>query len=100
MVTSLTDIQAKVLAFVEQCLAEMGHPPTMREVAEHFGWSSTSTAQQHLEALNKKGRLTRTPRSPRSLRVTKPLREVTSNQTVAVPLVGRIAAGSPIFTLE
>ena len=72
----------------------------MREVARHFGWSSTSTAQQHLEALEKKGRLTRTPNSPRSLRVTKPLREVGSNQTIAVPLVGRIAAGAPIFALE
>jgi repressor LexA len=72
----------------------------MREVARHFGWSSTSTAQQHLEALEKKGRLTRTPKSPRSLQVTKPLREVVSDQIVAVPLIGRIAAGSPIFALE
>lgn len=72
----------------------------MKEVARHFGWSSTSTAQQHLEALVKKGRLARTPKSPRSLRVIKPLRGVRSDQTVAVPLVGRIAAGSPIFALE
>ena len=72
----------------------------MREVAQHFGWSSTSTAQQHLAALQKKGRLARTPGSPRSLRVTGPLRVVSSAQTVAVPLVGRIAAGPPIFAVE
>jgi repressor LexA len=100
MALSLTNTQSEVLAFVEQSSAEIGHPPTMKEVARHFGWSSTSTAQQHLEALERKGRLTRTRKSPRSLRVTKPLREVGSNQTVAVPLVGRIAAGSPIFALE
>jgi repressor LexA len=100
MAASLTNTQAKVLAFVEQFSAQIGHPPTMKEVARHFGWSSTSTAQQHLEALEKKGRLTRTPKSPRSLRVTKPFREVRSNQTVAVPLVGKIAAGSPTFALE
>jgi len=100
MAALLTNTQSKVLAFVEQSSAQIGHPPTMKEVARHFGWSSTSTAQQHLEALEKKGRLTRTPKSPRSLRVTKPLREVGREQTVAVPLVGRIAAGSPIFALE
>lgn len=100
MATLLTKIQSKVLAFVEQSSAQNERPPTMREVALHFGWSSTSTAQQHLGALEKKGWLTRTPKSPRSIRVTKPSREVVSGQIVAVPLVGRIAAGSPIFALE
>ena len=44
---SLTNIQSKVLAFIEQFSAQNGHPPTMKEIAMHFGWSSTSTAQQH-----------------------------------------------------
>jgi repressor LexA len=72
----------------------------MKEVARHFGWSSVSTAQQHLAALQKKGRLARIPHSPRALRVTRPLRAMKSDQSVAVPLVGRIAAGSPSFALE
>lgn len=100
MTISLTTTQEKVLAFVEQASALSGPPPTIREVAQHFGWSSTSTAQQHLGALQKKGRLARTAGSPRSLRVTGPLRVASSAQTVAVPLVGRIAAGTPIFALE
>ncbi len=100
MVASLTKIQAKVLAFVEQASATDGRPPTIREVADHFGWSSTSTAQQHLAALERKGHLSRTPNSPRSLRVSKPLRAIRSGQTVVVPLVGRIAAGAPVFALE
>jgi repressor LexA len=100
MAATLTITQSKVLAFVEQSAAQNGHPPTMKEVSHHFGWSSTSTAQQHLGALQKKGRLDRTPKSPRSLRVIKPLRQVRTDQTVAVPLLGRIAAGSPIFALE
>jgi repressor LexA len=100
MAISLTTTQEKVLAFVEQASAQSRPPPTIREVAQHFGWSSTSTAQQHLAALQKKGRLARTPGSPRSLQVTGPLRVVGSDQTVAVPLVGRIAAGPPIFALE
>lgn len=100
MNAALTKTQAKVLAFVEQASAQDGRPPTMREVANHFGWSSTSTAQQHLAALERKGHLSRTPNSPRSLRVSKPLRALQTAQTVAVPLLGRIAAGAPIFALE
>ena len=100
MAISLTTTQEKVLAFVEQASEQSRPPPTMREIAQHFGWSSTSTAQQHLAALQKKGRLARTPGSPRSLRVTRSLRVVSSARTVAVPLIGRIAAGPPIFALE
>lgn len=100
MTASLTNTQFKVLDFVDQASAQHGRPPTMKEIAQHFGWSSTSTAQQHLAALKRKGRLESTPNSPRSLRVTKPLRAVPSDQTVGVPLVGRIAAGSPTFALE
>lgn len=100
MSASLTPTQIKVLAFVEQAAAQNGRPPTIKEVAQQFGWSSTSTAQQHLEVLEKKGRLSRTPNSPRSLRVTKPLRAIRAEQTVPVPLIGRIAAGVPIFALE
>ncbi len=100
MTAALTKIQAKVLNFVEQASSEDARPPTMREVADHFGWSSTSTAQQHLAALERKGHLSRTPNSPRSLRVSKPLRPLRADQTVAVPLLGRIAAGEPIFALE
>jgi repressor LexA len=100
MTAPLTNTQSKVLAFVEQSSAQNGRPPTIKEVAQQFGWTSTSTAQQHLDALEKKGRLARTPKSPRSLRVINPLRAVSSDQTVAVPLVGGIAAGLPIFALE
>lgn len=100
MIATLTKTQAKVLAFVEQASALDGRPPSIREVADYFGWSSTSTAQQHLAAIEKKGHLSRTPNSPRSLRLTKSLRARRKEQTVAVPLVGRIAAGVPVFALE
>lgn len=100
MAACLTATQAKVLAFIEQASAQDGRPPTIKEVAKHFGWSSISTAQQHLGALEKKGYLSRTPNSPRSLRVTKPQRAVLAEQTVTAPLLGRIAAGVPIFALE
>jgi repressor LexA len=100
MAAPLTQTQSKVLDFVEHSTAQTGHPPTREEVALHFGWSSTSTAQQHLSALRKKGSLEWTPKSPRSLRVIRPLRSVRADQAVAVPLLGRIAAGAPVFALE
>ena len=100
MSAPLTNTQSEVLAFVEHSSAQVGRPPTVKEIAHHFGWSSPSTAQQHLDALEKKGRVSRTPKSARSLRVIKPLRSVGLEQTIAVPIVGNIAAGSPIFALE
>lgn len=100
MPTSLTPPQTRVLSFIEDYQGEHGRPPSLREIADEFGYSSQSSAQQHVEALRRKGHLTRTPRSSRSLRVVKPRRLVTDGQTVAVPLVGRIAAGAPSFALE
>lgn len=100
MAKCLTETQSRVLDFVDEETGLNGRPPTIKEIARHFGWSSVSTAQQHLDALKKKGRLDRTPKSPRSLRVTSPLHAVGQGQTVAVPLIGRIAAGSPVYALE
>lgn len=100
MAKLLTVTQSKVLAFVEDFSALSGHSPTLKEIAQNFGWSSVSTAQQHIAVLQKKGRLARVPNSPRSVHVTKPLRVVQAKQLVPVPLIGRIAAGAPIFALE
>lgn len=100
MIAAPTKIQAKVLAFVEQASARDGRPPSMKEIAIHFGWSSTSTAQQHLAALERKGHVSRTRNSPRSLRVTHPGHAIQTEDMMAVPLLGRIAAGAPIFALE
>lgn len=76
------------------------YSPTTKEVADNFGWSSHSSAQQHLEALEKKGRISRTRKSARSIRLLKPLYSETACPTVNIPMVGRIAAGLPTFALE
>jgi len=96
----LTKTQAKVLTFVEEASHQDGRPPSMKEIADHFGWSSVSTAQQHLAALEKKGCILRTRNSPRSLRVTKPSNVIRTEDMMIVPLLGNIAAGVPIFALE
>jgi repressor LexA len=53
----LTEAQEKVLAFIEQFRSVNQYPPTRREIARNFGWSSDNAAEEHLQALEKKGRI-------------------------------------------
>lgn len=63
----LTAIQARVLKFIKRHITEKGYPPTRAEIARHFKWSSANAAQQHLEALQKKGALKINPAVSRGL---------------------------------
>jgi repressor LexA len=53
----LTDVQSKVLTFIDEFRAANQYPPTRREIARHFGWSSDNAAEMHLQALERKGRI-------------------------------------------
>jgi repressor LexA len=55
MTTPITEAQAKTLAFIVQSQRENQMPPTRTEIAQHFGWKSANAAQEHLEALERKG---------------------------------------------
>lgn len=57
--TPMTDKQAAVLAFVEHFTAAQRWSPTRREIADHFGWRAANSAEVHIKALIKKGRLKR-----------------------------------------
>jgi repressor LexA len=88
----LTDRQQQVLAFVQKAL-RAGHPaPTLREIAAHFGFSSSRAAADHLEALKRKGALQSEPGKARSLRIASPLQRL-RNSVVDIPLLGGIPAG-------
>ena len=91
---NLTERQAKILEFIASHAATRGYPPTRREIGAHFGIRSTRGVGRHIEALEKKGHLTRTPRGARAIAI--------SNvpQSRAVPIVGRVAAGRPILAME
>ncbi|MCL4501980.1 MAG: repressor LexA, partial [Deltaproteobacteria bacterium] len=90
----MTERQQAVLEFVEEFVARQGYPPTVREVATHFGIQPRAAAD-HLEALNRKGQLHREPGRSRGLTLSR-LRE----PVVEVPLLGRIAAGQPLLAAE
>jgi repressor LexA len=91
----LTEKQEQVLAFVEEFCRRQGYPPTVREVAAHFGIQPRA-ADDHLAALKRKGYLHREPGLSRGLVLS--LR--TPGQTVEVPVLGRIAAGRPLLATE
>jgi repressor LexA len=103
-VAELSDRQAQVLAHIRKTVAARGYPPSVREIGEAVGLSSPSTVHSHLSALVKAGILRRDPSKPRAIEVlgTKPQPRPNSARTAVreVPLVGRIAAGSPILATE
>lgn len=70
MKRGITARQHEVLTYVSDYIAEHGYPPTLREIASHFGWASSLAAGDHLRALEKKGFITRTPMISRGLALT------------------------------
>ena len=90
----LTPNQRRVLDLIQACLERDGHAPTLREISETLGLSSHSSAQDYVEALVRKGALERSPKH-RGLRLPHRSRLPAA---ASLPLVGRVAAGSPIMS--
>ncbi|RKT53344.1 transcriptional repressor LexA [Saccharothrix australiensis] len=101
----LTLRQRKVLDVIRDWLDRFGYPPSVREIGEAVGLTSTSSVAHQLRALERKGYLRRDPNRPRAVGVL-PTEIVTgldpaSKPTPAyVPMLGRIAAGGPILAEE
>lgn len=100
--SQLTDRQRQVLDLIRATVAERGYPPSVREIGEALGLSSPSTVHSHLSALVKAGALRRHPSKPRAIEVLvdAPAPHYHRTETREVPLVGRIAAGSPLLATE
>jgi repressor LexA len=80
---------------VQEFIAETGMPPTRAEIARELGFRSANAAEEHLRALQKKGVLELVPGASRGIQLKDSLRE-----QMGLPLVGRVAAGSPILAQE
>lgn len=109
MSDKVTKRQQAVLDCIEECIREKGYGPTVREICSHLGLSSPSTVHVHLKALEDKGLIKRDPMKSRSITLAHPKNESleVSNviapsfgRAVEVPLVGNVAAGSPILAEE
>ena len=93
---ALTERQKEIVDFVRDYRARKGISPTQREICERFGFSSFGTLQKHIRLLLDKGALVRDWNKRRSLLI--PAERATA-RAVELPLLGRIAAGSPIESL-
>ncbi len=103
----LTDRQKEVYDFIQARIREWGYPPTVREIGEHLGIRSTNGVADHLKALKKKGYLTNRGMKSRTLT---PVHKsegptvvsalVGRGAGIAVPILGRVAAGEPILAEE
>lgn len=91
MSEELTSRQMEILALIERHIEDMGLPPTRAEIAKSLGFRSANAAEQHLRALERKGVIELMPGASRGIRVLMP---------TGLPVVGRVAAGSPILTEE
>lgn len=109
MALKITRRQQAVLDCIEDCVRDKGYGPTVREVCQALGLSSPSTVHVHLKALEEKGYIKRDPLKSRSIALTYHLdrdddvANVASpafSKLVNVPLVGNVAAGSPILAEE
>lgn len=95
--------QRQILDLILRTVTDRGYPPSVREIGEAVGLSSPSTVHSHLSALVKAGYLRRDPSKPRAIEVVDAGRSETDLRRARVrdvPLVGRIAAGSPILAEE
>ncbi|GHU27146.1 LexA repressor [Betaproteobacteria bacterium] len=87
----LTSRQREILDFIRNSLEVFGAPPTRAEIAGAFGFASHNAAEEHLKALAKKGVIILEPGSARGIRLVEQL---------GLPLIGSVAAGSPILAVE
>lgn len=102
----LTSRQSEVLDFIRRQLAEQGLPPTRAEIVTAFGFRSPTAAEDHLRALARKGAIELRAGASRAIRVLESAAEQAQLMRLAaeaaneasLPLVGRVAAGSPIMS--
>lgn len=91
----LTPRQTQILKMIQDFIKETGMPPTRAEISRELGFKSANAAEEHLRALQRKGVLALLPGASRGIQLKDSLRE-----QMGLPLVGRVAAGSPILAQE
>src|SRR6059036_44557 len=96
----LTARQTEILRLVRQLTEVSGYPPTRAEIAARMGFRSVNAAEQHLRALEKKGAIEISSGASRGIRVRDSRQASRPGRLLELPVVGRVAAGSPILAEE
>jgi len=96
----LTERQTEILRLVRELTEVSGYPPTRAEIAERMGFRSVNAAEQHLRALQKKGAIEISSGASRGIRVRDAKPSARLGRLLELPVVGRVAAGSPMLAEE
>ncbi|MCL2189494.1 MAG: transcriptional repressor LexA [Defluviitaleaceae bacterium] len=100
MAKNLSTKQQMILDFLKTEIRQNGYPPTVREICDAVKLSSTSTVHAHLETLERKGYIRRSPTKNRSTEILEEDFYQSARELVNVPIVGQVAAGVPILAEE
>jgi repressor LexA len=96
----LTERQNEILKLVRELTEVSGYPPTRAEIAERMGFRSVNAAEQHLRALEKKGAIEISSGASRGIRVLDGRPAGRLGKLLELPVIGRVAAGSPMLAEE
>lgn len=96
VIKGLTIRQESILDFLKEFIAEAGYPPSLRDIARHFGISSPKNVAKHLDALERKGFIKRSAALSRGIDVV----DGAGRATVSVPIAGHVRAGAPHLAVE
>lgn len=100
MTKQLTERQQEILRFIKQETRLKGYPPSVREIGDAVGLSSSSTVHGHLARLEEKGYIRRDPTKPRAIEILDEPLFSKQSHAVQVPIVGKVTAGQPILAIE
>lgn len=93
----LTKRQSEIYDYIKKIVQTKGYPPSVREIGEAVGLASSSTVHGHLSRLEEKGYIRRDPTKPRAIEiVSEQLDEVNVEETIHVPVIGKVTAGVPL----
>lgn len=96
----ITAKQQEILEYIKESILKKGYPPAVREICEAVRLKSTSSVHSHLEQLEKNGYIRRDPTKPRTIEIMDDCFNLARREVVNVPLIGTVAAGSPILAQE
>ena len=89
--------QKEILEYIKAQILERGFPPAVRDICEAVHLKSTSSVHSHLETLEKNGYIRRDPTKPRAIEILDDTFNLLRREVTNVPILGRVAAGEPIF---
>ena len=92
--------QQEILDYIKEEILKRGYPPAVREICEAVNLRSTSSVHSHLETLEKNGYIRRDPTKPRAIEICDDNFQMVRTEMVSFPVVGQVAAGTPILAEE